>query len=214
MSAADRQKWDAKYADAAGAPREPSAVLVKLAEYIPKHGRALDIAGGAGRNALWLAQRGLDVTIADISPVGLTVARRRAAEQGLVLHTIEIDLEQQPLNVPPFDLILSVCYLSRPLFAEFPRLLNPGGILVIIQPTKRNLERNDKSPAPYLLEEGELPRLLPLPLGEGGRRPGEGLPARSVNAGRNVGVLEIIRYEEGWLADGRHDAVLMAKKCS
>jgi len=187
MPAADRQKWDAKYADAAAAPRDPSAVLVSLADYLPTQGRALDIAGGAGRNALWLTKRGLDVTIADISPIGLAVARQRSSEQGLVLHTIEIDLEQQPLELPSFDLILSVCYLWRPLFAEFPRLLNPGGILVIIQPTQRNLERNDKPPAPYLLEEGELPRL--------------------------AASLETIHFEQGWLADGRYDAVLIAKKC-
>jgi tellurite methyltransferase len=184
----DREKWDAKYADAAEAPREPSAVLVSLAEYLPTRGRALDIAGGAGRNGLWLAQRGLDVTIADISPIGLALARQRATQQGLALHTLQIDLEQEPLDLPSFDLIISVCYLCRPLFFAFPRLLNPGGILVVIQPTKRNLERNEKPPAPYLLDEGELPRL--------------------------AASLEIIHYEEGWLADGRHDAVLVAQKCS
>src|SRR4051812_22496005 len=153
MPAADREKWNAKYSLADTAPSQPSAVLLTLANYLPRRGRALDIAGGAGRNALWLAQRGLDVTIADISPVGLQTARQRAAEQGLTLNTLEIDLEQQPLDLPPFDLILSVGYLWRPFFAEFPRLLSPGGILAVIQPTKRNLERNDKPPAPYLLEE-------------------------------------------------------------
>src|SRR6059058_4288711 len=127
MSAADRQKWDAKYTAAETAPSEPSAVLLSLADYLPTRGRALDIAGGAGRNALWLAHRALDVTIADISPIGLALARHRAAEQALTLNTLEIDLEQQPFDLPPFDLILSVCYLWRPLFAEFPRLLNAGG---------------------------------------------------------------------------------------
>src|SRR4051794_29222887 len=109
MSTADRKKWDAKYSSAHDSPFEPSAVLLSLADYLPRRGRALDIAGGAGRNALWLARRGLDVTIADISPVGLALARLRAAEQGLNLHVLEIDLEQQPLEAEQFDLILSVC---------------------------------------------------------------------------------------------------------
>src|SRR4029450_9992686 len=140
MSLADRQKWDAKYAAADAAPREPSAVLVGLADYLPEHGRALEIAGGAGRNAIWLAQRGLDVTIADISPIGLGVAGERAAAAGVRITTIAIDLERDALPAGAFDLVVSVCYLWRPLFAEIPRLLAPGGRLVVIQPTKRNLE--------------------------------------------------------------------------
>jgi tellurite methyltransferase len=186
MSTADRQKWDAKYADSANAPREPSAVLVALAPYLPTSGAALDVAGGGGRNAIWLAQRGLDVTIVDISRVGLQIAQQRAAEAGVNIETLEIDLELSRLEAVSFDLIVSVCYLHRPLFAEYRRLLAPQGILTVIQPTKRNLERNEKPPAAYLLDEGELPRL-----------------ARG---------LEIVQYEEGWLADGRHDAVLVARK--
>src|SRR5262245_52185578 len=113
MSIADRQKWDAKYAAAQSAPREPSAVLVDLAEYLPTTGQALDIAGGAGRNAIWLAQRGLDVTIADISPVGLALAESRAASAGVTIKTIAIDLERDRSPAGPFDLIVSVCYLWR-----------------------------------------------------------------------------------------------------
>ena len=44
----DRTKWDAKYADPDFAPREPSAVLMALDNFLPKQGRAIDVAGGAG----------------------------------------------------------------------------------------------------------------------------------------------------------------------
>jgi tellurite methyltransferase len=186
MPATDRTKWDAKYSLTDAAPTEPSAVLIGLANYLPAMGRALDVAGGAGRNAIWLARRGLDVTIADISLVGLALAKERAAAVGVDVETIEIDLERDQLRAGPFDLIVSVCYLWRPLFADIPRLLAPDGILCVIQPTKKNLERNDKPPAAYLLDEGELPRL--------------------------VSRLEFVHYEEGWLADSRHDAVLVARK--
>src|SRR5262245_4896586 len=154
MSEADRQKWDAKYAGADAAPREPSAVLVGRADDLPSSGRALDVAGGAGRNAIWLALRGLEVTLADISTVGLALAGERAALADVAVQTIEIDLEREPLEARPFDLIVSICYLCRSLFAEFQRLLAAGGTLVVIQPTKRNLERNEKPPAAYLLDEG------------------------------------------------------------
>lgn len=182
----DRTKWDAKYADAAFAPREPSAVLISLAKFLPTTGRAIDVAGGAGRNAIWLAQRGLDVTIADVSSVGLAQATARAAEAGVTLNTLCTDLEVQNFPPGPWDLILSCRYLQRPLFAVYPQALAPGGTLVVIQPTKSNLERHDKPPADFLLEDGELPGL--------------------------VQGLQILHYEEGWLADGRHDAVVVARK--
>lgn len=188
MSAADREKWDAKYADPEFAPTKPSAVLVGFAGLLPAGGRALDIAGGAGRNAIWLAAQGFEVTIADISTVGMALARERAAAANVNIQTLEMDTEQQPLPGGPFDLVLSHCYLCRNLFPQFSKLLADEGRLVVIQPTKRNLERNEKPPAAYLFEEGELRRL--------------------------AGKLEIMHYEEGWSADDRHDAVLVAKKRS
>jgi tellurite methyltransferase len=186
MSDVDRRKWDAKYADPQFAPIRPSAVLVGLAHFLPAGGRALDIAGGAGRNAIWLAGQGFDVTIADISSVGLALARHRAALRNVKIETLQIDAEQQALPCGPFDLVLSHCYLCRHLFPRFPSLLVDDGRLVVIQPTKKNLERNEKPPIDYLFEEGELRKL--------------------------AANLEILHYEESWSADDRHDAVLVAKK--
>jgi tellurite methyltransferase len=186
MSTADREKWNAKYGGPEVAPAKPSVVLMELAKYLPVSGRALDIAGGAGRNAIWLANRGLSVTLADISSVGLSLARARAAAANVEIETVELDLEQQSLPDGPFELVLSNCYLCRHLFPSFPTLLADDGRLLVIQPTKRNLDRHAKPPADYLFEEEELRRLA---------------------AG-----LEIVHYVEGWSADDRHDAVLVAKK--
>jgi len=186
MSNFDREKWNAKYADASFAPTMPSAVLTGLDEYLPTRGRAIDIAGGGGRHAIWLAQRGLDTTLADISAVALKLARDRAATAGVQLNTLEIDLEEQPLPRGRFDLISSVCYLGRHLFPQFPAALADHGILIVIQPTQRNLQRHEKPPPDFLYNEGEL---------------------------RNLAVgLEILHYHEGWSADDRHDAVLVARK--
>lgn len=186
MSDFDRDKWNAKYSDSGFAPSEPSAVLTGLAEYLPPCGRALDIAGGGGRNAIWLAKRGLETTLADISAVGLKLARKRAAALGVKINTLEIDLEQQPLPAGPFAVISCVCYLGRDLFPRFPEILAERGILIVIQPTRKNLERHEKPPFDFLYKEAEL---------------------RNLVAG-----LQILRYEEGWSADGRHDAVLVAQK--
>jgi SAM-dependent methyltransferase len=182
----DRQKWNAKYADPEFAPREPSAVLVGLDAYLPRRGRAIDVAGGAGRHGIWLAKRGLDVTIADISSVGLAVARQRAAEAGLNVTLRETDLQLDPFPAGPWDVIVSVRYLWRPLFKVYPTVLAKGGTLVVIQPTKRNLERHAKPPPDFLLEDGELPTLI-------------------------TG-LEILHATEGWSADDRHDAVIVARR--
>lgn len=186
MSEFDRTKWDGKYADPEFAPREPSALLLLLEQFLPRQGRAIDIAGGAGRNAIWLAERGLDVTIADVSSVGLALAASRAAEAGVTVRTVCTDLEEQPFPPGPWDLILSCRYLQRPLFKIYPQVLASGGTLVVIQPTKSNLQRHEKPPADFLLDDGELPRL--------------------------VQGLSFIHYEEGWLADDRHDAVVVAIK--
>ncbi len=185
MSDLDRQKWNARYA-AETPPREPSAGLVGLAHLLPSQGRALDVGGGGGRNAIWLAQRGLEVALADISASGLAIARQRAAEAGMEIQMLEADLEQAAFPTGPWNLIISVCYLRRSLYAVFPAVLAPGGTLAIVQPTRTNLTRHAKPPADYLLNDGELPSL--------------------------VKGLEVIYYEEGWLADDRHDAVLVARR--
>ena len=182
----DQQKWDAKYAAAEDVPREPSAVLRSLGALLPRSGRAIDVAGGAGRNAIWLAQTGLDVTLADVSPLGLALAHKRAREVGVNIAPLCTDLEDAPFPAGPWDLILCVCYLWRPLFSIYPRVLSPGGLLVVIQPTRKNLERHAKPPAEFLLNDGELPGL--------------------------VSELEVLLYHEDWQADGRHDAVVVARK--
>jgi SAM-dependent methyltransferase len=146
----------------------------------------LDIAGGAGRHAIWLAKRGLDVTVVDISQVGLQIAAERGAAAGVSLQSMFVDIECDPLPPGPWDLIVCAHFLHRPLFAVFPQLLRPGGLLVVVHPTQANLERHEKPPRRFLLQDGELPTL--------------------------VTGLEIVHYEEGWLAEGRHDAVLVARR--
>lgn len=191
MSADDRARWDARYRAATGPGGEPAPFLVGLDALLPRGhtGRpapeALDVAGGAGRNAVWLARRGLDVTCADVSEVGLELARAAAASAAMPLRVLAIDLEREPLPSGPFDLIVSIDFLHRPLFAAFPSALAPGGLLVFAQATAANLARHPHPSARFLLEDGEAPGL--------------------------VRGLELLRCEEGWF-DGRHEARLVARK--
>ncbi len=187
MSDDDRARWDARYRERGPDPGEPSALVTALAAELPGRGRALDIAGGAGRHALWLARRGLEVTLADISEVALDTARAAAARADLPLRTLALDLERDPLPEGPWDLILSVHYLDRRLFAAYPAALSPGGLLLVLHQTRSNLLRYPHPSARFLLEDGELPSLV-------------------------GGALEILRHEEGWLAEGQHEALLLARR--
>ncbi len=187
MSQEDRIRWDTRYASGSHVPPEaPAEFLLHAARWLPSRGRTLDVAGGAGRNAVWLAQRGLETTLVDISPVALEIAARRAANCGVSLVLLCRDLECEPMPEGPWDAIVCCDYLHRPLFARFAAELALGGTLVVMHPTRSNLLRRDKPPPAYLLADGELPRL--------------------------VAGLEIVRYTEGWTADARHEARLVARR--
>src|SRR4051794_31778139 len=105
MAETDRQRWDARYRDRGARAGNPSPFLAALDGLLPREGRALDVAGGAGRDALWLARRGLDVTLADISGVALEMARARAEAERLPLRTLAIDVESEAFPAGPWDLV-------------------------------------------------------------------------------------------------------------
>jgi SAM-dependent methyltransferase len=187
MAPSDRDRWNARYAAEAGRSA-PSAFLASLDGLLPRSGRALDLAGGAGRHALWLARRGLAVTLADVSDVALAQASESARAEGLSLVAVQVDLLAAPPPPGPFALVLCTYFLHRPLFAAFPALLGAGGILVFAHATRRNLERHPRPGPDHLLEEGELAALVP-------------------KAG-----LEVLHLSEGWSESDRHEARLVARR--
>jgi len=132
MSHADRDKWDARYRDGAYQTREhPSAFLEQNADALPAAGRALDVACGAGRNALFLARRGLVVDAVDISRVALE--RGRAYAGDLPIRWIEQDLDQGFHAPAAYDVIVNIRYVNLPLIASLIPSLRPGGVLVVEQ---------------------------------------------------------------------------------
>ncbi len=187
MADDERTRWNERYLEET-ALAAPSPFLSSLDASLPRHGRALDVAGGSGRHALWLARRGLEVTLVDISDVALERAAREAAAERLAITTVRADLTKDPLPSGPWDLIVCIAFLHRPLFDAFPRALAPGGLLVFEHPTRSNLLRFPRPGPRHLLDDGELPGLV-------------------------VG-LEVLRYDEGWLDRGRHDARLLARRAA
>ena len=130
MSEIDRRKWDERYASGAYAARtHPTKLLVDRIDELPR-GRALDVACGAGRNSLYLAEHGYDVDAVDISSVALDRARATAAKRGLDVNWIEMDLEAQDLPDDHYDLIVIVRYTHPTLVAELIGKLADGGFLL------------------------------------------------------------------------------------
>ena len=132
MSTADRDRWNARYADGAyESRRHPSPFLEQNAQALPVTGRALDLACGAGRNAIYLANHGLSVDAVDISRVALE--RGRADAGALPIRWIECDLDDGFEASGDYDLIVNIRYVNLPLVSMLVESLRPGGVLVIEQ---------------------------------------------------------------------------------
>jgi len=136
VSRAERDKWDERYRAGSYSGRtHPTALLVEWLAELPR-GRALDVACGTGRNAVFLAGAGYRVDAVDISPVGLERGRRAAAAAGVEVRWLEADLDDDPDRALPderYDLIVWVRYVNAGLMAPLVRRLAPGGHLLCEQ---------------------------------------------------------------------------------
>ena len=101
--------------------------LVTQSATLVTAGRALDVACGTGRNALYLARNGWDVIAVDINAESIVMLRERSND----VDARVLDLEREPLDFPDgsFDLIAIVRFFQTSLFPTVKRLLRPGGIL-------------------------------------------------------------------------------------
>ena len=109
----EREDWNVKHGEAGPLfGVEPNRFLVAEAADLPP-GRALDLACGAGRNAVWLAERGWTVTGADFSDVALANARGLAAERGVDVEWVQADLRDWEPPPRAFDLV-AVLYFQVP----------------------------------------------------------------------------------------------------
>ncbi len=160
MSEVEREHWDHRYATEGVRSTEPAAFLVEVADRLPPVAKVLDVGGGSGRNAIWLAQRGHQVTVVDISAEGLRLSAEAARDAGVAITAIRGDLDAEPLPPGPWDVVVDFHFIKRHLFPQILAVLRPGGFLVFCQATVHNLERNDRPPRPYLLETGEGWELL------------------------------------------------------
>jgi tellurite methyltransferase len=149
--------WENRYRSGERASEDlqtaPTALVVETARIL-KPGKALDLACGTGRNAIWLAQHGWSVTAVDGAPTAIEILRHRASEANLRIESVAADLEKGEYSIAPsnFDLVTICYYLQLNLFETAKQGVKPGGILLSIV---------------HILEPGEPPqphRLAPCKL--------------------------------------------------
>ena len=132
MSTADRNKWDQRYREGAYATRDyPSEFLKQRLQHL-KRGKALDLACGAGRNSIFLAQNGFFVDAVDVSSVGLERARERAETLGVSINWLNQDLlDGWKLPSESYSLIIMFRFVALELLPVLPEILERGGSLII-----------------------------------------------------------------------------------
>ncbi|HVG90895.1 MAG TPA: class I SAM-dependent methyltransferase, partial [Alphaproteobacteria bacterium] len=168
MDIDEKASWNKKYSEGSHSSLEPDPFLVSACDeflFGTSPGLALDVAGGVGRHAIWLAQRGWRVKLVDISEVGIKQAEENAKQTGTVSSIItEVrDLNsEQDLGPEQYDLVMVFFFLQRELFPALVAALKPGGILIYKTYTteQKNFAGGPSHPM-FLLQPNELLRAFP-----------------------------------------------------
>ena len=164
----DSQEWDQRYAGTGLVwTAEPNRfVVAELQDLAP--GRALDVAAGEGRNAVWLAARGWQVTAVDFSAAGLDKGRRLAQARGVGIDWVHADVRDYQPEAGSFQLVL-VAYLQLReaeldgVLRRAATALASGGVLLVVGHDVTNLtEGTGGPPDPAVLYTPEsITRFLP-----------------------------------------------------
>ena len=148
-----KETWDERYASGKYSSDEPHKLLIDLTAEI-NAGNALDLACGVGRNAIFLAEKGFQVTAVDNSAVGIGIAKQRAQEKHLEIDFRVADLEKGEFKIHEnaYDLICDFYYLQRNLFAEIKKGLKKDGIIT----AAIHIYGDTEEPGRFMLKTGEL----------------------------------------------------------
>ncbi|MFN8422263.1 MAG: class I SAM-dependent methyltransferase [Anaerolineae bacterium] len=176
--------WNERYAgDGFVFGTEPNAFLAEHWELL--EGPVLSLSEGEGRNAVFLASRGLEVTGVDLSSVALEKAQRLAAERGVTITTVLADLATYEPASDHFGAVLSISAhlpseVRRALYPRLERSLKAGGVLILEAYSENQRLRGTGGPKDVDLLmtvdkiRRELPALEPILLREIERELNEG----------------------------------------
>ena len=146
----DSHAWDERYGATELVWSEgPNQFVAEIAGALPP-GRALDLACGEGRNAIWLARQGWTVTGVDFSQVGLDKGRRLAEQAGVEVRWVHADLRSWQAPEPQDLVVLSYLQLPAPDMAAVvghgAAALAPGGLMLLVGHARRNLTAGTGGP--------------------------------------------------------------------
>ncbi len=156
----DRNRWDKRYS-----AREyvygkgPIKFLEEKIGLLVK-GKALVLAMGEGRNAVFLARNGFDVDGCDISDKAIEKSKLLARESGVTLNAFAADLEEYKIPANTYDLVTCFYYLQRDLITQIKESLRKGGMVIFETYSIDQLNYGKDAPGPknpvYLLKHNEL----------------------------------------------------------
>ncbi len=183
----EQRRWDERWATAEPGSAEPW--IVERRHLLPASGRAVDLAGGLGRHARWLAAEGFDATLVDVSGVALSRAVVLADGDGVSLRTDRRDLSADGPPPGPWDAAIVVRYCDRALLGALGGVLADGGVAMVGLPTASNLTRHARPHRRHLLADGELASIT-----------------------RGLGGVEVVELFEGWTPEGAHEARALLRR--
>jgi SAM-dependent methyltransferase len=158
-------RWEARFS----APEfvfgtEPNEFLRSQAHLLPRHGKALAVADGEGRNGVWLAQQGLDVLSVDFSPAAQAKARALAQTRNVSLRIERADVIDWTWPQDAFD-VIAVIFIQfadpeqrKRIFLGVRKALKPGGLLLLqgYRPEQLNYKTGGPSAVENLYTEEML----------------------------------------------------------
>ena len=126
----DQKRWDQRFKGKKFTfGKRANSFLRRHIALLPK-GKALDLAAGEGRNAVFLAQHGFKVDAVDISEVGLRKTQEYARKREVKVHTILADLDTYPIKSRVYGLITNFYFLNRKIIPKIKRGLRKGGVVI------------------------------------------------------------------------------------
>jgi tellurite methyltransferase len=161
-----RLYWDLKYEQGLPSLERPDPFFISafsqfFEHQFPSGGVALDLAGGIGRHALWLAKRKCQVSVVDISEVAIRKLNQRALQLGLSLDLFVLDAAEYRFEPSQFDLIVLFYHVNRDLCPRIVSAIKPGGLLICKSSLRWNSSGKFAPSSTSPLERSEIPQLFP-----------------------------------------------------
>lgn len=159
-----KSQWDQRYNKRSYVyGKLPAKFLAENFDYLANSTTILDMGMGEGRNAVFLAQKGHQVTGIDISSVAIKKARQLAKENGVRINTVVGTLNKYAIPNESYDAIICFYYVDRELVEKIYSWLKPGGILIYEAHTLNEYERlaSKKESKEYYLKPQELIEMFP-----------------------------------------------------